>query len=520
MSRTYIGFTNEQIQKVRGYYKEEPLYNNVRPSLSSCYTHYQALKPEELWYEAKRLCVILSHSNDACTSLYEYLEDMRCDLRDSEKDKEYVTVNSQGQILRTEINKHWSDIDSTINTIIECTRDMLYVMYRQGTSILILPYETKRQYKELIDVIDEYFTEKMDWYFRTREDVLDMNIRSGKFESSPDYTKANSDADKELYRERNFTHESKKEMDAANDFLLESYKADSVYGQCYGGIISTLTGLSICNGKTYGSEDYVYVFNEVKNKVEAVKKSSHPEIEITNVIGCLSREYNTGDGETQQKTILVALIFLIVVWDTLRDQSTEVKTMLTSCRTFIEYRYTSCAYTTNPLWKLVAERIPAEERPRIEDFQVENEKLKRLLEEKDAELQEANATLAEFRAQAPEGKTITEMQTQNEELRRQIAEYEDMPKGELNLKRSVNMLKDVFADVFDTSTKSEDEKQRMYSSVAYMFNCKDTTLIRDYLKPSRKYELTTKNAQNDYDTNVRNLRSAYNSTKKVVPSRD
>lgn len=519
MSRTYIGFSTDQIQKARAYYKAEPLYNHVRPNLSYCYTHYQTLKPEELWYEAKRLCVILSHSSDACSSLYEYIEDMRNDLHDNEKNKEYVRLNSSGQIVCTEINKHHGDIDSTINTIIECTRDMLYVMYKQGSSILILPYEYKQQYKDLIAEIDDYFTDKYDGHFRMREDSLDQNIRDGKFDSSPDYTKVNCEVDKELYHERNFIYESKAEIDAKNSHLLESYKANPIYGQCYGGIISTMTGLSICNGKSYGCEDYVNVYNKVKEKVEQVKHSLHPEIEITNVIGTLSNDYNHGNGETQQNTILVALIFLIVVWDTLRDKSPEVKEMLVNCRIFIEHRYSSCAYTTNPLWKLVAERIPAEYRLRIEDFQVENERLKQLLEQEESELQEVNATLTEFRIQAPEGKTIKEMQKEIEELRRDIEVYENMPKGQVNVKRAVCMLKDVFSDVFNTSRMTEEEKQRIYSCLAYMLNT-ETSLIQEYIKPSREYKLTTEEGQKEYEKNVRILRSAYNNVKKVITQRD
>ena len=89
------------------------------------------------------------------------------------------------------------------------------------------------------------------------------------------------------------------------------------------------------------------------------------------------------------------MVFLIALFDSMKEKSDLVMTALQDCREYIEYIIDyNKPYTSNPLWKLIAERIPPKNRLRLEDVQKEKEQLidqveqmKETLRQKDEEIE-------------------------------------------------------------------------------------------------------------------------------------
>ena len=164
---------------------------------------------------------------------------------------------------------------------------------------------------------------------------------------------------------------------------LNEYITDPIYGQCYPGIVSDLGALGLVSEDKFTIENYVDLYNEAKEAVIKVIESEHPEIEIPNIQADFIRNYPdrkngniTFTTRERQYGCILEMVFLIALFDSMKEKSDLVMTALQDCREYIEYIIDyNRPYTSNPLWKLIAERIPPKNRLRLEDVQKEKEQL-------------------------------------------------------------------------------------------------------------------------------------------------
>lgn len=164
---------------------------------------------------------------------------------------------------------------------------------------------------------------------------------------------------------------------------LNEYITDPIYGQCYPGIVSDLGALGLVSEDKFTIENYVDLYNEAKEAVIKVMESEHPEIEIPNIQADFIRNYpDRKNGNIiittreRQYGCILEMVFLIALFDSMKEKSDLVMTALQDCREYIEYIIDyNKPYTSNTLWKLIAERIPPKNRLRLEDVQKEKEQL-------------------------------------------------------------------------------------------------------------------------------------------------
>ena len=164
---------------------------------------------------------------------------------------------------------------------------------------------------------------------------------------------------------------------------LNEYITDPIYGQCYPGIVSDLGALGLVSEDKFTIENYVDLYNEAEEAVIKVMESEHPEIEIPNIQADFIRNYPdrkngniTFTTRERQYGCILEMVFLIALFDSMKEKSDLVMTALQDCREYIEYIIDyNRPYTSNPLWKLIAERIPPKNRLRLEDVQKEKEQL-------------------------------------------------------------------------------------------------------------------------------------------------
>lgn len=183
---------------------------------------------------------------------------------------------------------------------------------------------------------------------------------------------------------------------------LNKFIVDPIYGQCYPGIVSVLGTLGLVSEDKFTIEKYVDLYNEAEEAVIKVMESEHPEIEIPNIQADFIRNYpDRKNGNIiittreRQYGCILEMVFLIALFDSMKEKSDLVMTALQDCREYIEYIIDyNIPYTSNPLWKLIAERIPPKNRLRLEDVQKEKEQLidqveqmKETLRQKDEEIE-------------------------------------------------------------------------------------------------------------------------------------
>lgn len=164
---------------------------------------------------------------------------------------------------------------------------------------------------------------------------------------------------------------------------LNKFIVDPIYGQCYPGIVWVLGALGLVSEEKFTIKDYVNLYNEAKDAVDKVMKSEHPEIEIPNIQADFIHNYPdqkngniTITTRERQYGCILEMVFLIALFDSMKEKNDIVMSAFQDCREYIEYviEY-NIPYTSNPLWKLIADRIPPKNRPRLEDVQKEKEQL-------------------------------------------------------------------------------------------------------------------------------------------------
>ena len=164
---------------------------------------------------------------------------------------------------------------------------------------------------------------------------------------------------------------------------LNKFIVDPIYSQCYPGIVGVLGALGLLSEEKFTIKDYVNLYNEAKYAVDKVMKSEHPEIEIPNIQADFIHKYpDSKNGSIiittreRQYGCILEMVFLIALFDSMKDKSDLVMSAFQDCREHIEYVIDyNIPYTSNPLWKLITDRIPPINRPRLEDVQKEKEQL-------------------------------------------------------------------------------------------------------------------------------------------------
>lgn len=164
---------------------------------------------------------------------------------------------------------------------------------------------------------------------------------------------------------------------------LNKFIVDPIYGQCYPGIVWVLGALGLVSEEKFTIKDYVNLYHEAKDAVDKVMNAEYPEIEIPNIQADFIHNYPdqkngniTITTREKQYGCILEMVFLIALFDSMKEKNDIVMSAFQDCREYIEYviEY-NIPYTSNPLWKLIADRIPPKNRPRLEDVQKEKEQL-------------------------------------------------------------------------------------------------------------------------------------------------
>lgn len=173
------------------------------------------------------------------------------------------------------------------------------------------------------------------------------------------------------------------ECNIENKKTLKQYLEDPIYHQCYSGVVHVMGGMSRFHGNVFTVKDYAKIFEEAEHYVNLVLSQEYPEIEISNIQATLMDKYqNIVKGNvttiTKEREIgcLIEMIFIIVLWDCMEVKSDLVLDAFRDCRNYLENIDYPRIYTSNPLWKLIAQRIPYVRYKRKEDYEAEIEKLK------------------------------------------------------------------------------------------------------------------------------------------------
>ena len=164
---------------------------------------------------------------------------------------------------------------------------------------------------------------------------------------------------------------------------LNKFIVDPIYGQCYPGIVWVLGALGLVSEEKFTIKDYVNLYHEAKDAVDKVMNAEYPEIEIPNIQADFIHKYpDRKNGNIiittreRQYGCILEMVFLIALFDSMKEKSDLVMSAFQDCREHIEYVIDyNKPYTSNPLWKLIADRIPPNNRPRLEDVQKEKEQL-------------------------------------------------------------------------------------------------------------------------------------------------
>lgn len=209
-------------------------------------------------------------------------------------------------------------------------------------------------------------------YYNLIEYIL-KKLFSGTLIKNYNYNISPSKIDNNTDKQEHFDY--KKEL---NKFIV-----DPIYGQCYPGIVWVLGALGLVSEEKFTIKDYVNLYHEAKDAVDKVMNAEYPEIEIPNIQADFIHNYPdqkngniTITTRERQYGCILEMVFLIALFDSMKEKNDIVMSAFQDCREYIEYVIDyNIPYTSNPLWKLIADRIPPKNRPRLEDVQKEKEQL-------------------------------------------------------------------------------------------------------------------------------------------------
>lgn len=169
---------------------------------------------------------------------------------------------------------------------------------------------------------------------------------------------------------------------------LQYYIDHPVYGLGYDSVLSYLSVVSMKDNVELAETDYVNVFAEAEECVNRVLNANKPELEIPRIHAYINKKYfnseTKGNGLkitviTSQYCVgcIIEMLFMIALYDLLPEKTDRVMKTLINMRAFIENHENDYIYKNDELWTLIAQRIPPlPGRPRLEDLQVEIERLK------------------------------------------------------------------------------------------------------------------------------------------------
>lgn len=205
------------------------------------------------------------------------------------------------------------------------------------------------------------------------------------------------------------------------DLIFDQFKNDPPYYQCYVGILSALGKLSFKTADSYDISSYAVIYSTTKSAVDKVLESKNPEIDINTWMTKFLNNHHI-DGHKGKKDIsynygyIQGMVFLIVLYDSMQQKNESVIDILSQCRYYLELEASKFDILDgNPLWQLIAKRIPPKNEPSLEDIRLENEQLLKKVEsleenlkQKDEEINKLNQGMIkeenEFRPRSTEKK--------------------------------------------------------------------------------------------------------------------
>lgn len=173
--------------------------------------------------------------------------------------------------------------------------------------------------------------------------------------------------------------------------LFKLFKEDSLFYQCYPGVLAGLGNLGRKTGEVYNVKDYAAIYSSTKAAVNQVLDSVAPEIDIN---ACMTKFL---DNDTEG--YIQAMMFLIALYDSMEEKSDIVMETLQECRAALEEDTEgNSILENNPMWEMIANRIPPKDNLRQEDYISINKKLvnkienlERIIKKKDEEFEKLNS---------------------------------------------------------------------------------------------------------------------------------
>lgn len=172
--------------------------------------------------------------------------------------------------------------------------------------------------------------------------------------------------------------------------LLKRFKEDQVFNQCYRGVLACLGNLGRKTGKSYTGEDYAVIYSSAKIAVNQVLDSDDPEIDINE---CMTKFLKN------TYTNIQAMMFLIALYDSMEEKSDLVMETFKECRdALVKKTAGNSILENNPMWEMIAKRIPPKDNLIPEDYisineqlVKEKENLEEIIKQKDEEIEKLNS---------------------------------------------------------------------------------------------------------------------------------
>lgn len=198
--------------------------------------------------------------------------------------------------------------------------------------------------------------------------------------------------------------ECKKTEEVETAKKLKKYKTHPIYGQFYNEVCQSISCILISDARKKSFKDYVYVFESAERCVKKIMADSdlieeQLELEITKLIANFDN-YSKGEnknGYNNNIYLLIALIVILVLHDSINDESSIIQRHLTDWSEAITNRCQNWySATHHPLWKVVAERIKPANRRTEADLAQEINTLQNKLSECRIEISKKDKTIHEL----------------------------------------------------------------------------------------------------------------------------
>ena len=213
----------------------------------------------------------------------------------------------------------------------------------------------------------------------------------------------NNDYNSSLNGEQQNNSENHFSLEINYKLLLKQFENDPLYNQCYEGILIALSKLSLKTGDSHIISSLGAIYSATKTAVDDVLLSDTPEIDIIKHMTSFLHNHKANWHKCKKDIsfnfgYIQGMVFLIVLYDSMQQKDACVIRQLSLCRRNLESEASQFDILDgNPMWKLIAERIPQNNEPRLEDIKLENERLlktiedlKENLKQKDEEINKLN----------------------------------------------------------------------------------------------------------------------------------